>query len=162
MPPYKKTTALGRSDMTQRYLMNTVSSTVPAATHLPAAAETDVDAALRKRRWICCMRLYQRWLVVLVTVTVGATCRLIHAGHGVKDGVIPWSQNLLSGSRRRSYQLRIPHGAGLMSKAALPGAGSGRSLGDGRAMWYVRTGGKRRLTLPRPEVPTSPPELVAA
>lgn len=119
----------------------TAPATPPIAAVSTAAPRSAAWTAELERQ----MRPYQRWLVVMVIATVGATCLLVSAGHGAKEGTLAWGPNsllrVLVEMLNFNYAFPTPRGNDV--KWLAQGLGAAAAVMTAGVLWYVRTGRRR-------------------
>ncbi|HPZ98366.1 MAG TPA: O-antigen ligase family protein, partial [Phycisphaerae bacterium] len=142
--------------MTDSDTTNTTPVTEPAPTPVAAPAASSAPAAsapaapapkpvpftydLERK-----LRPYQQWLVVLVVLTLGASCLLISARHGTKDGAVPWAPNsiLRIVVEILNFNYACPTLRGDDVKWLAQGLGAAAALATAGFMLYVRSGRRR-------------------
>lgn len=116
------------------------SAGAPVPVDTPAALPAAIAIASREQQERQ-DRGFDRWMVLLITLAVGASCLLISAGKGTKEGMRPWGPNsVLHGVvDLLNFNSAYPTYRGISVKFLAQGAAAGAALLVAGLVWFVRS-----------------------
>jgi hypothetical protein len=113
-----------------------------AATAQPSAADLAMGRMMDEQE-ARQARSLDRWLIVLVTLTIAGVCLLVSAGQGTKEGMRPWSPNsvLKVVVDLLNFNYAYPTPRGVAVKWLAQGFGAVAAIITAVFAWYLRARG---------------------